>query len=97
MCDATTALHDAHVVLSDDYGLAARWAVACPTTVPRLVLPDDPVFAAFDGPLPRGTVVLAVRRDVGALVAGRSWEPVVRLAHPTTGEPIVFARLTDDP
>ena len=97
VCDATTALHDAHVVLSDDYGLAARWAVACPTTVPRLVLPDDPVFAAFDGPLPRGTVVLAVRRDVGALVAGRSWEPVVRLAHPTTGEPIVFARLTDDP
>ena len=84
-------------IVSDDYGLAAQWAVQCPTGVPRIVVPFDPIFARSAHPIPRGALVLAVRDDVARLVGGRAWEPIATFAHPITGQAIACARVVDDP
>ena len=88
---------DVEVVVSDDYGFAAQWAVRCPNGVPRLVLPLDPLFADAGATIPRGALVLAVRHDVEALVGERAWTPLAPFSHPITGAPVVRARVSDDP
>ncbi len=97
LCSATAAHHDVEVVISDDYGLAAQWATRCPSAVPRLVLPDDPIFAGADDGIPVGALVIAVRRAPSALLGTRSWAPAGTMTHPITGEPVALARVTGQP
>lgn len=97
LCAATAAHHDVEVVVSDDYGLAAQWATRCPSPVPRLVLPDDPIFAGADAGIPTGALVIAVRRPPSELLGTRSWEPAGAVTHPITGESVTLARVTGRP
>ena len=79
------------VVVSDDYGLAAQWAVRCPSPVPRVVLPLDPLTPVVDR-LPAGTLVIAVQRPVEALVGPEGWTALGARPHPVTGAPVQRAR-----
>lgn len=85
------------VLVTDDYGLAAQWAVGCPTGAPRLVVPLDPLFARRREQIPRGAMVLTVRHAVAELVGARRVEAAGSFAHPITGETVSLARVTDDP
>jgi hypothetical protein len=81
-------------VLSDDYGLAAQWALACSPGPVRLVLPLDPLFAersgSPEGMRPeQGVLILSVRTDVARLLPpGTTWERWGEIEHPLTGEPV---------
>lgn len=75
------------VVVSDDYGLAAQWAMTCPTTVPRLVLPRDTLMPR-PRTIPAGAIVIAVQCDVQDLVGTAGWTELDPLAHPITGAPV---------
>jgi len=97
LCASTQAFEDVEVVVSDDYGIATQWATRCPSSVPRLVLPGDPIFARAESTIPVGALVIAVRRPPEELLGEQSWEPAGEVEHPITGEPIVLARVTDPP
>jgi hypothetical protein len=92
--DAAT---DVRTVVSDDYALAARFALECPVPVPAVVVPGDPLFDREPGsPLGRQLVV-AVRVpfeqlvDTGTII----WRGTV--AHPVTGSTIQLALVEDTP
>lgn len=91
-CASFGAAGEIDAVVSDDYGLAAQWAVSCPTRVPALVLPHDPLL-----PLPSsvraGSLVLAVRCSIEDLVGSEGWEPLEPIPHPITGAPVLRAVL----
>jgi hypothetical protein len=86
------------VVISDDYGLAAQWAMSCPTQTPRLVLPLDPIFADDDArELPVGSLVVAVREPIERLVGDTPWATLGTVEHPITGDPIQLAIIMANP
>lgn len=86
-CEAAWPSAPVTVVVSDDYGLAAQWAVQCPTTVPRLVLPRDGLLPR-PALLPAGTLVIAARGTVAELVGTEGWQRLGALPHPITGAPV---------
>jgi hypothetical protein len=72
-------------IVSDDYGLACKLALACPETVPRVVVPQGPLFRREPGLAPARRLVVAVRSEL--TVPGRVvWRG--ELAHPVTGAPV---------
>jgi hypothetical protein len=88
---------DVRVVVSDDYALAARFALECPVPVPVIVVPGDPLFDREPAaPLGRQLVV-AVRVPLEQLVDTGTivWRGTV--AHPVTGSTIQLALLEDMP
>jgi len=85
------------IVVSDDYALAARFALQCPVPVPVIVVPGDPLFDREPGsPLGRQLVV-AVRVPLEKLVETGTivWRGSV--AHPVTGSTIQLALVEDIP
>ena len=86
-------------VVSDDYGVAAQWALQCSEAGARLVLPLDPLFAGRSGS-PAGmrpdddVLILCVRARFEELVPdGDSWQELGELAHPVTGASLRVGRL----
>jgi hypothetical protein len=75
-------------IVSDDYGIACRLALACPSGVPRVVVPGDPLFDAEPGRRVERRLIVAVRTDPGNLAP--SGEPLWSgsIAHPVTREPM---------
>ena len=72
-------------IVSDDYGLACKLALACPETVPLVVVPQDPLFGGEPRSGPGRHLVMAVRSELD--VPGRVvWRG--ELTHPVTGVPV---------
>ncbi len=85
------------VVVSDDYGLAAQWAVRCPKSVPCLVLPLDPLFAPAPLVSAGGaTLVLSERTPFAELLPGQGVQYLGAVPHPITGHAVRLGRLTED-
>jgi len=78
-------------IKSDDYAIAARLALKCPATVPVVVVPGDPLFAAEAANGPLRELVVAVRVDLDDLVQDGQvvWRGTMR--HPVTASTIRLA------
>lgn len=93
-CEEVWPPQPIEVVVSDDYGLAAQWAMTCPTSVPRLVLPRDTLLPR-PRTIPAGALVIAVQCDVADLVGAAGWIELDPLPHPVTGAPVHRALAID--
>lgn len=84
-------------VVSDDYALAARFALECPVPVPVIVVPGDPLFDREPGSTLGRQLIVAVRVPVEQLVDSGTtvWRGTV--AHPVTGLTIRLAIVEDIP
>ena len=88
---------DLQTVVSDDYALAARFALECPVPVPVVVVPGDPLFDREPGSGLGRQLVVAVRVPIEQLVGSGTivWRGTV--AHPVTGSTIQLALVEDIP
>ena len=84
-------------VRSDDYALAARFALRCPDPVPVIVVPGDPLFDREPEPAPGRRLIVAVRVPLAELTGDATvvWRGSV--AHPVTGSRIQLALVEEIP
>lgn len=79
------------LLVSDDYGLAARLAYCWPSRRPGLWIPDDGLFDRGDpaGPVP-GILIVAVRRSPDRIWPHGPVLEIAKIPHPVTGDAIVL-------
>ena len=75
-------------IVSDDYGIACRLALACPSGVPTVVIPGDPLFDREPGGVVERRLIVAVQADPEALTGSGSPSWTGSIPHPLTGEPV---------
>jgi hypothetical protein len=88
---------DCDEIVSDDYGIACRMALACPSGVPVVVVPDDPLFDREPGPAVERRLIVAVRTDPSRLHATGTPVWSGSMPHPVTGEPISLVLVVENP
>jgi len=92
--DAATGVRS---VVSDDYALAARFALKCPVPVPVVVVPGDPLFDREPGSPIGRQLVVAVRVPLEQLVDTGIFIWRGTVAHPVTDSTIQLALVEDIP
>ena len=88
---------DCDEIVSDDYGIACRLALECPSGVPAVVVPDDPLFAREPGRPVARRLIVAVRVDAEALVTSGTPIWSGSMPHPVTDELISLVLLEENP
>ena len=84
-------------IVSDDYGIACRLALECPSGVPFVVVPDDPLFQREPGAPPKRRLIVAVRTDPSRLAPAGTPAWTGSMPHPVTGEPVSLILLVENP
>lgn len=84
-------------IISDDYGIACRLALACPSGVPAVVVPGDPLFAREPGPPVARRLIVAVRSEAGDLFDHGTPVWTGAIPHPVTGDPISLVLVEENP
>jgi hypothetical protein len=84
-------------IVSDDYGIACRLALACPSTVPTVVIPGNPLFEREPGRVVERRLIVVVR-EMSAMQAPLGipiWTG--SMAHPVTGDLISLVLVEEGP
>lgn len=84
-------------IVSDDYGIACRLALACPAGVPVVVVPGDPLFEREPGPPAARRLLVAVRTEPATLAPAGATLWTGSMIHPVTDARIDLVLVGETP